>query len=204
MRCATPSPPASSLEDETAYAKLLGSGAVPASTESALFEMLRDAKAPEFKAVAPAGGLAPAEVPEMMRSLACLDAVAADSPLPWRRLARSRPCRQRPTTRSSTSATTTCAEFVESNGAARKFYVFWFDGYLAGKHGTTVFDADRTQKRLDAVLKACESNVLAEGPAADGEAEVGGGTSLPAESHADRRALSAREASARTCRCGFP
>lgn len=39
------------LEDETAYAKLLGSGAVPASTESALFEMLRDAKTPEFKAV---------------------------------------------------------------------------------------------------------------------------------------------------------
>jgi nicotinamidase-related amidase len=39
------------LEDETGYAKLLGSGAVPASTESALFELLRDARAPEFKAL---------------------------------------------------------------------------------------------------------------------------------------------------------
>lgn len=39
------------LEDETGFAKILGSGAVPASTESALFELLRDAKAPEFKAV---------------------------------------------------------------------------------------------------------------------------------------------------------
>lgn len=39
------------LEDETGYAKILGSGAVPASTESALFELLRDAKAPEFKSV---------------------------------------------------------------------------------------------------------------------------------------------------------
>ena len=56
-------------------------------------------------------------------------------------------------------STTTCAELVESNGAARKFYVFWFDGYLAGKHARTVFDADKTQKRLDAVMKSCESNV---------------------------------------------
>jgi nicotinamidase-related amidase len=39
------------LEDETGYMKLLGSGAVAATTESALFEMLRDARAPEFKAV---------------------------------------------------------------------------------------------------------------------------------------------------------
>jgi len=39
------------LEDETGYLKLLGSGAVAATTESALFELLRDARAPEFKAV---------------------------------------------------------------------------------------------------------------------------------------------------------
>jgi nicotinamidase-related amidase len=39
------------LEDETGYAKILGSGAVPASVESALFELVGDAKAPEFKAV---------------------------------------------------------------------------------------------------------------------------------------------------------
>jgi len=53
---------------------------------------------------------------------------------------------------------TTCAELVESNGAARKFYVFWFDGYLAGKHARTVFDADKTQQRLDAVMKSCASD----------------------------------------------
>jgi hypothetical protein len=56
-------------------------------------------------------------------------------------------------------AATTCAELTESNGAARKFYVFWFDGYLAGKHARTVFDADKTQKRLDAVMKSCEPDV---------------------------------------------
>jgi nicotinamidase-related amidase len=39
------------LEDETGFAKLLGSGAVPASVEGALFEWLRDARAPEFKAI---------------------------------------------------------------------------------------------------------------------------------------------------------
>ena len=39
------------LDDEMGFAKILGSGAVPASTESALFELLRDAKAPEFKVV---------------------------------------------------------------------------------------------------------------------------------------------------------
>jgi hypothetical protein len=54
---------------------------------------------------------------------------------------------------------TTCAELIESNGAARKFYVFWFDGYLAGKHARTVFDADKTQKRLDAVMEACQSDL---------------------------------------------
>jgi nicotinamidase-related amidase len=39
------------LEDETGFAKILGSGAIPASTESALFELLRDAKAPGFKTI---------------------------------------------------------------------------------------------------------------------------------------------------------
>ena len=39
------------LEDETGFAKIVGSGAVPASVESALFELLGDAKAPEFRAV---------------------------------------------------------------------------------------------------------------------------------------------------------
>lgn len=39
------------LEDETGFAKLVGSGAVPASVESVLFELLGDAKAPEFRAV---------------------------------------------------------------------------------------------------------------------------------------------------------
>jgi nicotinamidase-related amidase len=39
------------LEDEVGFSKILSSGAVPASTESALFELLRDATAPEFKVV---------------------------------------------------------------------------------------------------------------------------------------------------------
>jgi nicotinamidase-related amidase len=39
------------LEDETGFAKMVGSGAVPTSSECVLFEWLRDAKAPEFKAV---------------------------------------------------------------------------------------------------------------------------------------------------------
>lgn len=39
------------LEDETGFAKLVGSGAVATTTECALFEWLVDAKAPEFKAV---------------------------------------------------------------------------------------------------------------------------------------------------------
>ena len=38
-------------EDDIGFAKLVGSGAVPTSTEGALFEWLRDAKAPEFKAI---------------------------------------------------------------------------------------------------------------------------------------------------------
>jgi nicotinamidase-related amidase len=39
------------LEDETAFAKIVGSGAVPTTTECALFEWLGDARTPEFKAV---------------------------------------------------------------------------------------------------------------------------------------------------------
>ncbi len=39
------------LEDEVGWAKMLGSGAVPACVEGALFEWLGDARAPEFKAV---------------------------------------------------------------------------------------------------------------------------------------------------------
>jgi nicotinamidase-related amidase len=39
------------LDDELGFAKLVGSGAVPSSSECALFEWLRDARAPEFKAV---------------------------------------------------------------------------------------------------------------------------------------------------------
>ena len=39
------------LEDETRWSKLVGSGAVPPSSEGALFEWLGDARAPEFKAI---------------------------------------------------------------------------------------------------------------------------------------------------------
>ncbi len=39
------------LEDETGFAKLVASGAVPTSVEAVLFEWLRDARAPEFKAI---------------------------------------------------------------------------------------------------------------------------------------------------------
>lgn len=39
------------LEDETGWSKLVGSGAVPTSSECALFEWLGDARAPEFKAI---------------------------------------------------------------------------------------------------------------------------------------------------------
>lgn len=37
------------LDDEIGFAKLVGSGAVPTSSEAVLFEWLRDARAPEFK-----------------------------------------------------------------------------------------------------------------------------------------------------------
>jgi nicotinamidase-related amidase len=39
------------LEDEAGFAKMVGSGAVPTSVEAVLFEWLRDAKAPGFKAL---------------------------------------------------------------------------------------------------------------------------------------------------------
>jgi nicotinamidase-related amidase len=39
------------LEDEAAFEKMIGSGAVPTSVEAALFEWLRDARAPAFKAI---------------------------------------------------------------------------------------------------------------------------------------------------------
>ena len=39
------------LEDEAGFAKLTGSGAVPASVEQVLFEWLRDGRDPDFKAV---------------------------------------------------------------------------------------------------------------------------------------------------------
>lgn len=39
------------LEDETGWSKLAGSGAVPTSSECALFEWLGDARAREFKAI---------------------------------------------------------------------------------------------------------------------------------------------------------
>ena len=39
------------LEDQTAFEKMTGSAAVPASVEGILFEWLRDSRAPEFKAI---------------------------------------------------------------------------------------------------------------------------------------------------------
>lgn len=39
------------LEDETGFAKMIGSGAVPTSSECALFEWLGDAKHPAFKTI---------------------------------------------------------------------------------------------------------------------------------------------------------
>lgn len=38
-------------DDETGWSKIVGSGAVPTSSECALFEWLGDARAPEFKAI---------------------------------------------------------------------------------------------------------------------------------------------------------
>jgi nicotinamidase-related amidase len=39
------------LEDQTGWSKIVGSGAVPTTSECALFEWLGDSKAPEFKAI---------------------------------------------------------------------------------------------------------------------------------------------------------
>lgn len=52
----------------------------------------------------------------------------------------------------------TCAE-LNGNSAARRFFVIWFDGYLAGKRGVTVSDGDEMQRRLDRVLEACKSDM---------------------------------------------
>ncbi len=52
---------------------------------------------------------------------------------------------------------TSCTELMGSN-AARRYFVIWLDGYLAAKRGTTISDGERMQRRLDAVLKECESD----------------------------------------------
>lgn len=39
------------LEDETGFAKMVGSGAIPTSVEAVLFEWLGNSRAPEFKAI---------------------------------------------------------------------------------------------------------------------------------------------------------
>lgn len=54
-------------------------------------------------------------------------------------------------------AESTCADLT-GNSAARRFFVIWFDGYLAGKRGATVSDGKRMQERLDRVLEACKPN----------------------------------------------
>ncbi|MCC6640995.1 MAG: hypothetical protein IT386_07510 [Deltaproteobacteria bacterium] len=55
-------------------------------------------------------------------------------------------------------AQSTCAD-LSGNSAARRFFVIWFDGYLAGKRGVTVSDGKRMQARLDRVLEACQSDM---------------------------------------------
>lgn len=52
---------------------------------------------------------------------------------------------------------TTCADLMGSN-AARRYFVIWLDGYLAAKRGTTISNGDKMEQRLEAVLKACESD----------------------------------------------
>ena len=53
-------------------------------------------------------------------------------------------------------AEATCGDL--SHHAARRFYAFWFDGYLAAKQGRTVSDGDKMEQRMDRVMKSCESN----------------------------------------------
>ena len=55
-------------------------------------------------------------------------------------------------------AQSTCADLA-GNNAARRFFVIWFDGYLAGKRGATVSDGKRMQERLDRVLEACKPDM---------------------------------------------
>ncbi len=55
-------------------------------------------------------------------------------------------------------AATTCAELTTSSNAARRFFVFWFDGYLAARRGRTVSDGDEMERRLGRVMKACETD----------------------------------------------
>jgi len=53
---------------------------------------------------------------------------------------------------------TSCAD-LNGSSAARRFFVIWFDGYLAAKHGVTVSDGKQMQDRLDRVLEACKSDM---------------------------------------------
>jgi hypothetical protein len=50
----------------------------------------------------------------------------------------------------------TCADL--GHHAARRFYAFWFDGYLAAKQGRTVSDGEKMEQRMERVAKACEGN----------------------------------------------
>lgn len=51
----------------------------------------------------------------------------------------------------------TCADILD-NAAARRFYLIWFDGYLAGRKGTTTSDSTSMQARNERIMKACESD----------------------------------------------
>lgn len=50
----------------------------------------------------------------------------------------------------------TCADL--GHHAARRFYAFWFDGYLAAKQNRTVSDGAKMEARMERVAKACEAN----------------------------------------------
>ncbi|CAG0948828.1 hypothetical protein MYXO_00054 [Myxococcaceae bacterium] len=53
-------------------------------------------------------------------------------------------------------AAATCSDL--GHHAARRFYAFWFDGYLAAKQGRTVSDGEKMEQRMERVAKACEAN----------------------------------------------
>ena len=53
-------------------------------------------------------------------------------------------------------AEATCADL--GHHAARRFYAFWFDGYLAAKQNRTLSDGEKMEQRMDRVMKICESN----------------------------------------------